>query len=197
MKKNVGLGMMAASILAVGVAHAGIGMQIETERDRRRRKEMDDLFANDPVVTVAGADFSSLEERVLAHHAEAVTEDLERRTMSAALGLPFDESHQIKSGTLTGEEFKAAMEPEKPRDDEPMPDRFSVNPDSPFYDKRWASVRIGVRFDGSDRPGDVEEYCVSEGWIRVQMFMKNGKVKRERGKIVCLKRHGKVEPYRK
>lgn len=76
----------------------------------------------------------------------------------------------------------------------PLPDRLSVNPESPFYGEYGS---VGVRFDGSDRPGDVEEYCVSEGWIRVRTFMANGKPKRERGKFVCLKRHGKVEPYRK
>lgn len=81
---------------------------------------------------------------------------------------------------------------------EPLPDRLSVNPESPFYDAELLKTqRFGVRFDGKDRPGDVEEYCISEGWIRVQTYLANGKVRRERGKIICLKKWGKVEPYRK
>ena len=100
-----------------------------------------------------------------------------------------DESHVLKGQPAAS----ATFDP-----DEPLPDRLSVNPESPFYDKDLlARVRLGVRFDGKDRPGDVEEYCISEGWIRVQTYLANGKVRRERGKIICLKKWGKVEPYRK
>lgn len=102
-----------------------------------------------------------------------------------------DESHVLK-----GQPVAPAISAFDP--DEPLPDRLSVNPESPFYDKDLlARVRLGVRFDGKDRPGDVEEYCISEGWIRVQTYLANGKVRRERGKIICLKKWGKVEPYRK
>lgn len=103
------------------------------------------------------------------------------------LGLPYDESSHIKNPQADAYAAVADLI-------SPLPDRLSVNPDSPFYGEYG---KVGVRFDGSDRPGDVEEYCVSEGWIRVRTFMANGKPKRERGKFVCLKRWGKVEPYRK
>ena len=165
----------------------------------------DQLFAQDPVV-IGGPDFSEIERRSLAHYGEVITKtdaagnhvvlDIESWDPKAhPFGLPYG------GGTLfdgQGDVYAAAAaQIMAPADDEPLPDRLSVNPDSPYYQKRWADVRLGVRFDGSDRPGDVEEYCVSEGWIRVQTFMNNGKPKRERGKIVCLKRHGRVEPYRK
>lgn len=102
-----------------------------------------------------------------------------------------DESHMLK-----GQPVVPAATTFDPN--EPLPDRLSVNPESPFYDKDLLTrARFGVRFDGKDRPGDVEEYCISEGWIRVQTYLANGKVRRERGKIICLKKWGKVEPYRK
>lgn len=103
-----------------------------------------------------------------------------------------DESHVLK-GQPIDIPAAATFDP-----NEPLPDRLSVNPESPFYDKDLlARARFGVRFDGKDRPGDVEEYCISEGWIRVQTYLANGKVRRERGKVICLKKWGKVEPYRK
>lgn len=107
--------------------------------------------------------------------------------VNPALGLPYDESHATKNPQADAYASAADLI-------SPLPDRLSVDPQSPFYGEYG---RVGVRFDGSDRPGDVEEYCVSEGWIRIRTFMANGKPKRERGKFVCLKRYGVVEPYRK
>ena len=72
-----------------------------------------------------------------------------------------------------------------------MPDRISVEPESPFYDERFANV--AVFFDGRKRPNDVREFCMSEGWIKKQLRMKNGKLKRERGKVTTIKMRGKVQ----
>ena len=47
-----------------------------------------------------------------------------------------------------------------------LPDRLSVNPKSPFYDAQLLEREIGVRFRGEEKT-NVEEYCISEGWIRV------------------------------
>ncbi|PZQ57835.1 MAG: DUF3297 domain-containing protein, partial [Phenylobacterium zucineum] len=44
-----------------------------------------------------------------------------------------------------------------------LPDRLSVNPNSPFYDEAVLARNVGVRFKGQDKT-NVEEYCVSEGW---------------------------------
>ena len=46
------------------------------------------------------------------------------------------------------------------------PDRLSVNPDSPYYDADLLERGIGIRFNGVEKT-NVEEYCVSEGWILV------------------------------
>lgn len=48
-----------------------------------------------------------------------------------------------------------------------LPDRLAVNPTSPFHDPAALERGVGVRFNGIERD-DVEEYSVSEGWIRVQ-----------------------------
>ena len=48
----------------------------------------------------------------------------------------------------------------------PLPDRLSVDPRSPHHVAAVCEHEIGIRFNGQDRH-DVEEYCISEGWIRV------------------------------
>ena len=44
------------------------------------------------------------------------------------------------------------------------PDRLCVNPNSPFYDEALLERGVGVRFKGVEKT-NVEEYCVSEGWV--------------------------------
>ena len=46
------------------------------------------------------------------------------------------------------------------------PDRLSSNPKSPYYDEAVLQRGVGVRFKGVEKT-NVEEYCVSEGWVRV------------------------------
>ena len=70
------------------------------------------------------------------------------------------------------------------------PDRLAVNPSSPFHDPAALERGVGVRFNGIERD-DVEEYSVSEGWIRVQA----GKARDRRGNPMTLKIKGAVEPY--
>lgn len=69
------------------------------------------------------------------------------------------------------------------------PDRLSNDPSSPFYDADALSRGIGIRFKGNERR-DVEEYCVSEGWIRVAL----GKKVDRRGMPLTIKLTGEVEP---
>ena len=71
-----------------------------------------------------------------------------------------------------------------------LPDRLSVDPSSPFYNEELLQRDIGVRFKGVDR-NNVEEYCVSEGWVRVTV----GTAKDRRGNPLTMKIHGPVEPY--
>jgi len=47
-----------------------------------------------------------------------------------------------------------------------LPDRLSVNPRSPFYNEAVLEHEIGIKFNGKER-FDVEEYCISEGWVKI------------------------------
>ena len=70
------------------------------------------------------------------------------------------------------------------------PDRLSNDPRSPYHDEALLERGIGIRFNGQDRH-NVEEYCVSEGWIRVQA----GRSRDRRGNPMTIKVKGTVEPY--
>jgi hypothetical protein len=71
-----------------------------------------------------------------------------------------------------------------------LPDRLSNNPDSPYYDAALLERGVGIRFKGVDKT-NVEEYCVSEGWIRVAA----GKARDRHGNPLTIKLSGTVEPY--
>lgn len=72
----------------------------------------------------------------------------------------------------------------------PLPDRLAVDPASPHHVKAVFDHEIGIRFNGKER-SDVEEYCISEGWIRVAV---GNKVDRK-GRPLTVKLSGTVEPY--
>lgn len=76
-----------------------------------------------------------------------------------------------------------------PMSDTP-PDRLSVNPKSPHFDMELLQRGIGIRFKGKQRQ-DVEEYCVSEGWIRVAA----GKSRDRFGNPMTIKISGEVEAW--
>lgn len=71
-----------------------------------------------------------------------------------------------------------------------LPDRLSVNPTSPFYNEAVLARNVGIRFNGRERT-NVEEYCVSEGWIRVAA----GKARDRHGNPLTVMLKGTVEPY--
>ena len=71
-----------------------------------------------------------------------------------------------------------------------LPDRLCVNPKSPHYNEEVLKRDIGIRFDGKEKT-NVEEYCVSEGWIRVTA----GKALDRHGNPLTIMLKGKVEPY--
>ncbi|ODN70958.1 DUF3297 family protein [Methylobrevis pamukkalensis] len=73
-----------------------------------------------------------------------------------------------------------------------LPDRLSSDPDSPFHDAALLERGIGILFNGAEKT-NVEEYCVSEGWIRVAA----GKTLDRKGKPMTLKLKGTVEPFLK
>jgi hypothetical protein len=70
------------------------------------------------------------------------------------------------------------------------PDRLSIDPASPYYDEDALARNVGVRFKGVEKT-NVEEYCVSEGWIRVAA----GTARDRFGKPLTIKLTGAVEPY--
>ena len=75
-----------------------------------------------------------------------------------------------------------------PRPD--LPDHLSIDARSPFYVESIFEYDIGIRFNGKDRK-DVEEYCISEGWVKVPA----GKALDRKGNPVLMKLKGKVEAY--
>lgn len=70
------------------------------------------------------------------------------------------------------------------------PDRLSNNPKSPHHDAEALGRGVGVRFNGIERT-TVEEYCVSEGWVRLAV----GKSVDRHGMPLTMKVNGLVEPY--
>ena len=70
------------------------------------------------------------------------------------------------------------------------PDRLANNPRSPHFDMDALNRGVGIRFKGMERD-DVEEYCASEGWIRVQA----GKAVDRHGLPVTVKLSGEVETW--
>jgi hypothetical protein len=82
------------------------------------------------------------------------------------------------------DETSADTAPETP------PDRLAVDPRSPHFNAEALQRDVGIRFNGQEKT-TVEEYCVSEGWIRVPA----GKAKDRYGNPLTIKLTGKVEPY--
>jgi hypothetical protein len=70
------------------------------------------------------------------------------------------------------------------------PDRLSLNPRSPYFDADILGRGVGIRFKGQEKT-NVEEYCVSEGWIRVAA----GRSLDRFGQPMTIKLQGTVEPY--
>ena len=72
-----------------------------------------------------------------------------------------------------------------------LPDRLSCDPRSPHHIAALFEQDVGIRFNGQERV-DVEEYCISEGWIKVPA----GKAKDRKGHPLTIKLKGKVEAFR-
>jgi hypothetical protein len=72
-----------------------------------------------------------------------------------------------------------------------FPDRLSIDPKSPYFSKEVLQFAVGIRFNGVEKT-NVEEYCISEGWVRVPM---GGKSKDRFGNPMTARIKGSVEPY--
>lgn len=70
------------------------------------------------------------------------------------------------------------------------PDHLSVNPRSPHFNAELLRRGVGIRFKERERT-DIEEYCISEGWVRVQA----GKSMDRHGQPLTIKLTGPVEAW--
>ena len=73
-----------------------------------------------------------------------------------------------------------------------LPDHLSIDPRSPHYVAAVFEHDVGIRFNGKERH-DVEEYCISEGWVRVPA----GKTLDRKGQPLLIKIKGRVEVFYK
>ena len=71
-----------------------------------------------------------------------------------------------------------------------LPDHLSTDPRSLHHAAAVFEHDIGIRFNGNER-FDVDEYCISEGWVKVPA----GKTVDRKGKPVLIKLKGKVEAF--
>jgi hypothetical protein len=71
-----------------------------------------------------------------------------------------------------------------------LPDHLSIDPRSSHYVAAIFEHDVGIRFNGKER-NDVDEYCISEGWIRVPV----GKSVDRKGRALTIKLKGTVEAF--
>ena len=71
-----------------------------------------------------------------------------------------------------------------------LPDRLCIDPKSPYYNEAVLTRDVGIRFKGVEKT-NVEEYCISEGWIRAPV----GKTRDRKGNLLTIRMSGAVEPY--
>ncbi len=70
------------------------------------------------------------------------------------------------------------------------PDHLAINPRSEYFDADKLQRGVGIKFKGKQRT-DIEEYCISEGWVRVQA----GKTVDRKGRPLTIKLTGPVEAW--
>ena len=137
---------------------------------------------------LADADYSHLEERVLAHYP------------NINLGKPYEpavyteEEHPVKAAVATALAAAALSGGviEKPG----IPDRVCINPSSPWFWPQYKS--LGVKIDGEERKADVHEFCVSEGWAMIRARNEKGQFKIDpanASEYLLERMTGKIEPY--
>jgi len=71
-----------------------------------------------------------------------------------------------------------------------LPDRLSGDPRSRHHVEEIFEHNIGIRLNGKER-SDVEEYCISEGWVKVA----SPKALDRRGQPLMMKLKGTVEAF--
>lgn len=91
---------------------------------------------------------------------------------------------------MTGETTAAIASTASGEAAPPLPDRLSIDPNSPHHNATVFEREIGIRFNGKERE-DVAEYCLSEGWVRIP----SSKALDRKGQPLLMKLKGKVEVY--
>ena len=84
----------------------------------------------------------------------------------------------------------SAPAPDKASGPDVPPDRLAINPRSEYFDAEKLQRGVGIRFKGTMR-NNIEEYCISEGWVRVQA----GKTMDRKGNPLTIKLTGPVEAW--
>ena len=91
----------------------------------------------------------------------------------------------------TGPEAAAQTAPDAPANGPDVPpDRLAIDHRSEFFDADKLGRGVGIRFKDRVRK-DIDEYCISEGWVRVQA----GKALDRRGRPLTIKLTGPVEAW--
>jgi hypothetical protein len=72
----------------------------------------------------------------------------------------------------------------------PLPDHLSIDPRSPHFVAAVFEHDVGIRLNDKEM-GNVEEYCISEGWVKVP----SGKTVDRKGNPLMIKLKGKVEAF--
>ena len=70
------------------------------------------------------------------------------------------------------------------------PDRLAIDPRSPDFNADVLQRGVGIKFKDRVRT-DIEAYCISEGWVRVQA----GKSVDRKGRPLTIKLNGQVEAW--
>jgi hypothetical protein len=99
-----------------------------------------------------------------------------------------------KEDTMTEAHLPEGTQPEASQPEAsqrpPLPDHLSIDPRSPHFVAAVFEHDVGILFNDKER-NDVEEYCVSERWVRVPA----GKTLDRKGKPLLMKLRGKVEAF--
>ena len=86
----------------------------------------------------------------------------------------------------------AASAPPEPALASALPDRLSVDPRSPHHVAAAFERDVGIRLNGKEH-SNVEEYCISEGWVKVPA----GRARDRKGQPLLIKLKGLVEAFYK
>jgi hypothetical protein len=109
---------------------------------------------------------------------------------SCAPAPPSTPSLTVRRADRRAEDQALMNETTTPSPRPPLPDHLCIDPRSPHHVAAVFEHDVGIRFNDKER-GDVEEYCISEGWVKVPA----GKTLDRKGKPLLIKLKGKVEAF--